>query len=142
MTEMVTLFEKDGSIGLRVKVDLDIISDAYIEIDPLQLSQVVWNLLLNGAESIENEGRIKITIQKHKSERIMVSIADDGCGMDEQTVKTIFNPFFTTKPNGTGLGLSIVYRILETYDCRMDVQSKLGQGSIFTLYFKPVDPAF
>jgi two-component system sensor histidine kinase PilS (NtrC family) len=70
----------------------------------------------------------------------MVSIADNGCGMDEQTVKTIFNPFFTTKPNGTGLGLSIVYRILETYDSRMDVQSKLGQGSIFTLYFKPIDP--
>ena len=140
MTEMVTLFEKDGSIGLRVKVDLDIISDAYIEIDPLQLRQVFWNLLLNGAESIENEGRIKISVQKHRSERIMVSIADNGCGMDEQTVKSIFNPFFTTKPNGTGLGLSIVYRILETYDSRMDVQSKLGQGSIFTLYFKPVDP--
>ncbi len=139
LTEMVTLFEKDGSIGMRVKVDLDTISDAYIEIDPLQLRQVIWNLLLNGAESIENEGRIKIIVQKHKSERIMVAIADDGCGMDEQTLKTIFNPFFTTKPNGTGLGLSIVFRILETYDCRMDVQSKPGQGSTFTLYFKPVD---
>lgn len=142
MSEMVTLFEKDKSIGLRVIVNLNIISDAYIEIDPLQLRQVVWNLLLNGAESVENKGRIKITVQKHKSERIMVSIADNGCGMDEQTIKTIFNPFFTTKPNGTGLGLSIVYRILETYDCRMDVQSKPGQGSIFTLYFKPVDPTF
>ena len=142
MTEMVTLFEKDKSIGLRVVVNLNIISDAYIEIDPLQLRQVVWNLLLNGAESVENKGRIKITVQKHKSERIMVSFADNGRGMDEQTIKTIFNPFFTTKPNGTGLGLSIVYRILETYDCRMDVQSKPGQGSIFTLYFKPVDPTF
>jgi len=141
MAEMVSLFEKDGAIGLRVKVELYIISNAYIEIDPLQFRQVIWNLLLNGAESIENEGRIKITIQKHKSERIMVSIADDGCGMDEQTVNTIFHPFFTTKPNGTGLGLSIVYRILETYDCRVDVQSELGQGSIFSLYFKAVDPA-
>ncbi|WP_372682960.1 nitrogen regulation protein NR(II), partial [Desulfosarcina sp.] len=140
MSEMVTLFEKDGSIGSRVNVDLEINSDAYIEIDPLQLRQVIWNLLLNGAESIENEGRIKIAVQKHKSERIMVSIADDGCGMDEQTVKTIFNPFFTTKPNGTGLGLSIVYRILETYDCRIDVQSDPGRGSVFTLYFKPVAP--
>jgi len=141
IAEMVTLFEKDGSIGLRVKVDLDIVSDANIEIDPMQLRQVVWNLLLNGAESIENEGRIKITVQNLNNERVTVVIADDGCGMDEQTVKSIFNPFFTTKPNGTGLGLSIVYRILETYDCRMDVQSKPGQGSIFTLYFKPVDPA-
>jgi two-component system sensor histidine kinase HydH len=139
MTELVTLFEKDGDVDMRVKVDLDIISDAYIEIDPLQLRQVVWNLLLNGAESIDQEGRIKISIEKLKSERITVTIEDDGCGMDEQTVKSIFNPFFTTKPNGTGLGLSIVYRILETYDYRMDVQSKLGQGSIFTLYFRPFD---
>jgi two-component system, NtrC family, sensor histidine kinase HydH len=141
IAEMVTLFEKDGSIGLRVKVDLDIVSDANIEIDPMQLRQVIWNLLLNGAESIENEGRIKISVKNLKNEQVTVVIADDGCGMDEQTVQSIFNPFFTTKPNGTGLGLSIVYRILETYDCRMDVQSKLGQGSIFTLYFKPVDPA-
>ncbi|MBC2742171.1 MAG: two-component sensor histidine kinase, partial [Desulfosarcina sp.] len=139
LTEIVTLFEKDSSVGQWIKVDLAIIPDAYIEIDPLQLRQVVWNLLLNGAESIDNEGRIKISVQKLKNERIMVEIADDGCGMDEKTVKSIFNPFFTTKPDGTGLGLSIVYRILETYDCRMDVQSKPGLGSVFTLYFKPVD---
>ena len=140
MAEIVTLFEKDSSVGQRIKLDLNINTDAYIEIDPLQLRQVVWNLLLNGAESIDNGGRIKISVKKLKNEKIMVEVADTGCGMDDQTVKSIFNPFFTTKPNGTGLGLSIVYRILETYDCRMDVQSKPGQGSIFTMYFKPVDP--
>jgi len=71
----------------------------------------------------------------------MVEIVDNGCGMDEKTLKTIFNPFFTTKPNGTGLGLSIVYRILETHGCRMDVQSKLDRGSVFTLFFKMIEPA-
>jgi len=140
LTEMVTLFEKDGSVDQRIKVELITIANAFIEIDPLQLRQVIWNLLLNGAESIDNEGRIKISVQKIKNERIIVEIVDDGSGMDEQTVKSIFNPFFTTKPSGTGLGLSIVYRILETYDCRMDVRSKPGLGSVFTLYFKPVDP--
>jgi two-component system sensor histidine kinase PilS (NtrC family) len=69
----------------------------------------------------------------------MVEIADNGCGMDEKTVKSIFNPFYTTKPNGTGLGLSIVYRIIETYDCRLDVHSEPGIGSTFTLYFKQID---
>lgn len=140
-TEMVTLFEKDSSVDQRIRVDLTTIADAFIEIDPLQLHQVVWNLLLNGAESIENEGRIRISVRKRRNGRILVEIADDGCGMDEQTVKSIFNPFFTTKPNGTGLGLSIVYRILETYDCRMDVKSQPGLGSVFTLHFKPADPA-
>jgi two-component system sensor histidine kinase PilS (NtrC family) len=140
LTEIVILFEKDHSVGQRIRVDLATIADAFVEVDPLQLRQVVWNLLLNGAESIENEGSIKISVSRRKNERIVVEIADDGCGMDEKTLKSIFNPFFTTKPNGTGLGLSIVYRILETYDCRLDVKSKPGAGSIFSLHFKPIDP--
>lgn len=136
LAEIVTLFEKDGALRQRIEVELNTVADALIEIDPLQLRQVIWNLLLNGAESIGNQGKIKIAVQPLKNERVRVEIADNGCGMDEKTVKSIFNPFFTTKPNGTGLGLSIVYRILETYDCRMDVQSKPGQGSAFALYFK------
>jgi two-component system sensor histidine kinase PilS (NtrC family) len=141
LADIVTLFEKDGSIDERITVDLKKTPDVFIEIDPLQLRQVVWNLLLNAAESIDSEGAIKITTQNRKNDWVMVEIADDGCGMNDETVKTIFNPFFTTKPNGTGLGLSIVYRILETYGCRMDVRSKPGQGSVFSVFFKMVDPA-
>jgi two-component system sensor histidine kinase PilS (NtrC family) len=140
LTEIVALFEKDSSVSGRVKIDLFTITNAYIEIDPMQLRQVIWNLLINSAESIEDEGKIKISANILKNKRIQVEIADDGCGMDEQTLKSIFNPFFTTKVKGTGLGLSIVYRILETYDCRMDVKSEPGIGSLFTLYFKLIDP--
>ena len=140
LTEIVALFEKDRSLGERIRIDLDVITNAHIEIDPSQLRQVVWNLLLNAAESIDKQGIIRISVKKLKNDRIMVEIADDGCGMNEQTIKSIFNPFFTTKAKGSGLGLSIVYRILETYDCRMDVQSKPGLGSVFSLYFKMVDP--
>jgi len=139
LSEIVTLFEKDDSVDQRINVRLTGITEAFIEIDPLQLRQVVWNLLLNGAESIDGEGDIAIAVKKNKSKWITVQIDDNGCGMDEETVKTIFNPFFTTKPDGTGLGLSIVYRILETYGCRLDVKSVPGQGSTFTLYFKPLD---
>lgn len=141
LAEIVTLFEKDGSIDQRVRVSLTTVPEALIEIDPLQLRQVIWNLLLNGAESIDQQGTISLSVQRQKNDRILVEIADDGCGMDPTTLKSIFNPFFTTKPNGTGLGLSIVYRILETYDCRLDVQSQPGAGSVFSLFFKPLDPA-
>jgi two-component system sensor histidine kinase PilS (NtrC family) len=140
LTEVATLFEKDSSVRQRIKVSLTAIDDAYIFFDPLQLKQVFWNLLSNGAEAIENEGRINIVVRQLKNERVMVEIADNGCGMDEKTIKSIFNPFFTTKDNGTGLGLSIVYRILETYGCRLDVHSDPGIGSTFTLYFKKIDP--
>ncbi len=140
LNEIVTLFEKDDTFDQRIKVELDAIPNTYIEIDPLQLRQVVWNLLLNGAESIESEGTIRISVHRRKNEWIAVEIADNGCGMDEATAKAIFNPFFTTKPNGTGLGLSIVYRILETYGSRLDVRSQSGSGSVFTLHFKMIDP--
>ena len=141
LAEIVTLFEKDGSIDQRIKVTLTALDDAHIEIDPLQLRQVVWNLLLNGAESIDGEGVLSLSVKTKKNKWVTVEIADSGCGMDEKTIKDIFNPFFTTKPDGTGLGLSIVYRILETYGYRLDVQSTLGQGTVFTIYFKPTDPA-
>ncbi|BBO73914.1 hypothetical protein DSCW_13310 [Desulfosarcina widdelii] len=141
LAEIVTLFEKDSSIDQRIKVTLTDFDDTYIEIDPLQLRQVVWNLLLNGAESIDGEGTLDINVKAIKNKWIAVEIADSGCGMDDKTVQAIFNPFFTTKPDGTGLGLSIVYRILETYGYRLDVQSTPGQGTVFTLYFNPTDPA-
>jgi len=141
LAEIVTLFEKDGSIDQRIKVSLTAFDDAYIEIDPLQLRQVVWNLMLNGAESIDGEGALNISVKTIKNKWVTVEIADSGCGMDDKTLKDIFNPFFTTKPDGTGLGLSIVYRILETYGYRLDVQSTLGQGTVFTIYFNLTDPA-
>ena len=138
--EIVILFEKDASIGERIRVAMEVVSDATIAIDPLQLRQVIWNLLLNAAESVENEGQITIIIQKVRNDWVRVDIKDDGCGMDEKTQRSIFNPFYTTKSNGTGLGLSIVYRILESYDCRLDVKSDPGAGSVFSIFFKTVEP--
>jgi signal transduction histidine kinase len=69
-----------------------------------------------------------------------VVIKDDGCGMSESTQRNIFDPFFTTRPQGTGLGLSIVHRFLESYGGRIDLQSKEGQGTTFTLFFQRIDP--
>jgi signal transduction histidine kinase len=71
---------------------------------------------------------------------VEVTVKDDGCGMSNETISRIFDPFFTTKTHGTGLGLSVVYRLLESYNGRMDVQSQQGQGSIFTIYLKRIDP--
>jgi two-component system sensor histidine kinase PilS (NtrC family) len=70
---------------------------------------------------------------------VRLSVADTGSGMDEQVLEHIFEPFFTTKANGTGLGLSIVHRILEAYDCRLDVDSALGQGTTFSLHFRQIE---
>ena len=140
LTEVTTLFEKDSSMRQRITMSVSIVDNVLVRFDPLQLNQVIWNLLANAAEAIENEGRITIVMQKLKNERAMVEITDNGCGMDEKHVDLIFNPFFTTKPKGTGLGLSIVYRILETHDCRLDVHSEPGIGSTFTVFFNQIEP--
>ena len=65
-----------------------------------------------------------------------IEVADNGCGMPESDMDAIFDPFFTTKPKGTGLGLSVVHRLVEAYGGRIDVESRRGQGSRFTLFLE------
>jgi signal transduction histidine kinase len=64
---------------------------------------------------------------------ICIIISDSGCGMTEDTMKSIFDPFFTAKPKGTGLGLSIVQRIITSYNGLIDVRSEPGKGTTFTV---------
>ena len=63
-----------------------------------------------------------------------------GCGMTPETLESIFDPFFTTKPGGTGLGLSIVHSILESYNSWLEVESKINEGTTFTLKFRLIRP--
>jgi signal transduction histidine kinase len=60
--------------------------------------------------------------------------------MPGEVIRSIFNPFFTTKPNGTGLGLSIVHSILDSYESRLDVESELNRGTTVTMKLKQIDP--
>ena len=107
----------------------------WVDMDPSHLRQVLWNLLINAAEAIEGPGQIRIELAGAKGRQASLKIIDSGVGMSPETLASIFDPFFTTKANGTGLGLSIVHRILETYDCRLDVGSTPGQGTTFSLHF-------
>ena len=108
--------------------------------DPEHLRQILWNLLLNAAEAIENEGIIDIEMHSSKNKDVLIRITDDGSGISEADLKSIFDPFFTTKPSGTGLGLSIVHRILEAYDAWLNVESGVNKGTTVTLKFKQIQP--
>lgn len=104
-----------------------------------KLEQVFLNLVMNASEAIENgHGLIKILtgFDKTKSEVLLI-IIDNGCGMDDTTKKNIFDPFFTTKRNkgGTGLGLSITYGIVKDHEGKIEVESKIGEGTKFTIRF-------
>ncbi len=104
-----------------------------------KLEQLLVNLILNASEAIECEnGLIKITTGFDKeTNNIILTVSDNGIGMTENVKKNIFDPFFTTKrkKGGTGLGLSISYGIVKDHNGEIEVDSKVGQGTKFTIRF-------
>jgi two-component system sensor histidine kinase HydH len=138
--EITDLFERDPSNMKKFMLQKDLPPDTWVLIDPTHLSQVLWNLLLNAAEAIDDEGRIDLRVLPHKNSWIQIQVRDNGCGMEPQVVQSIFDPFYTTKSEGTGLGLSIVHRILESYNSRLDVDTEPGEGTTFSFTLDRTTP--
>ena len=99
-----------------------------------QLGQVFMNVILNAVQAIKEKGIIKI-ITYQKGNYINVEIRDNGSGIPEQNLPKIFEPFFTTKEvgKGTGLGLSIAYNIIKNHNGTIEVNSKVNEGTTFTI---------
>ena len=108
--------------------------------DPAQLEQIFINIIDNAIDAIGKNGTLTIrTLAWKKGVRILFN--DSGPGMDQETMTRIFDPFFTTKKvgEGTGLGLAICYTILEKLGGRIEVQSRLGEGTTFSVTL-PAEP--
>ena len=109
-----------------------------------KLEQVFMNLLLNAAQAIENgDGLIILETAYDKADNlVIIKITDNGKGIDEKTRRHIFDPFFTTKRDrgGTGLGLSISYGIIQEHNGRINVNSRVGEGTTFTISIPVVPP--
>jgi two-component system NtrC family sensor kinase len=105
-----------------------------IETDKNQLQQVVLNLVKNAADAIEGVGTVSISI-KCRDDRMRISITDTGKGISPKQLEKVFMPFFTTKDvgRGTGLGLSVSYGIVQGLGGDIEVRSKEGAGSTFTI---------
>lgn len=129
INEILELFQKNSTIQGSLTIERKLIPDIFVEVDPVHLRQILWNLLLNAAEAIEGEGQIAVQMVNQKNRWVQIVLTDNGAGISVENVDAIFDPFYTTKHSGTGLGLSIVYRILEHYGSRLDVESSEGQGT-------------
>ena len=128
-----------NQIGRKAKVKLELDADLpKVKGNFQRLEQVVVNILINASQAIEKKmGAIVITTAHlEKENENLLRISDDGKGIDEKTLKQIFDPFFTTKSNqgGTGLGLSIAYGIIKEHKGRIEVESKPGAGTTFSIH--------
>jgi signal transduction histidine kinase len=110
-----------------------------ISADPIKLEQVVLNILLNAIHSITPPGRIGITTQV-AGDFVEIIISDTGCGIPEEYIGKIFDPFYTTKDStkGTGLGLAVSYGIIKKHGGSIEVTSTVGKGSTFSVRL-PID---
>jgi signal transduction histidine kinase len=143
---------------LGADVELDYLLDEKLhltEVDPHQLSQVIMNLAINARDAMLGGGRLSVrTANVELTEdscwmnsdwmpgpHVMLTVSDTGVGMDAETMSHIFEPFFTTKGpgEGTGLGLSTVYGIVRQSGGYIFVESELGAGTTFTVYFPSID---
>ena len=103
-------------------------------VDPDQAQQILLNLCLNAIEASARDQRVSLAGHSRDG-RVLVSVSDQGCGIPEDALKRVRQPFFTLKARGTGLGLSICQQLLEANASRMEIASTAGKGTVVTLDF-------
>lgn len=101
-----------------------------IECDENQLKQVFINILNNSIEAMPKCGEIKIEVKNLGDKEVLIRCIDQGCGIPEDRLSRLGEPFYTTKEKGTGLGLMVSYKIIENHGGRVNIQSKMNEGTI------------
>jgi signal transduction histidine kinase len=108
---------------------------------PRQIAQVLVNLLVNAGQATTSGGTVRLSTHR-AGDGVRVEIRDTGTGIPPETLRNLFQPFFTTKPpgEGTGLGLAVAHGIVHAHGGRIDVKSEPGKGSCFTVHLPRVPP--
>jgi signal transduction histidine kinase len=105
-----------------------------ITVDKEQIKQVILNLLMNAIQAMPTEGELNMGGRFSKDGNwVELTIQDSGIGIPPEDLERLFDPFFTTKEGGIGLGLSIAHRIIDQHHGKIEVESKPGKGTLFTI---------
>jgi len=111
---------------------------AWVMADDEKLKIAFLNIIINAVEAVpEKEGKLIVALKK-KDTQYVVSIEDNGCGISEENLPQVFEPYFTSKQNGMGLGLASTLNILQSHNASYNVQSSLDKGTVFHLFFNIV----
>jgi signal transduction histidine kinase len=124
-----------------VSVTTDVPDDLFVRADPVQLGQVVFNLLTNARQALdERGGSIAVSAYEQTEDHVAFSVTDSGCGIAAHDVDRIFEPLYTTKPCGIGLGLSVTRSFVLAHGGKISVESREGGGSVFTVLWPAGTP--
>jgi len=154
--EVIDIFKNSPDCRDVHSINEDIAPELFITANYQQFRQVLWNLLINATQAMNNgEGRISISarlpdddfdtsrhspsqktemVHGSRSPCIEIQVQDTGCGIKQEIIDKIFDPFYTTKDNGTGLGLSVVHKIIQEHDGTISVKSSEERGTVFSIY--------
>ena len=131
---MVRTAEPARAENVQINMNLNC-WDQWLTANEIQLSQLMLNLILNGFHAMEQDGGILTLTTNFDETNIHIQVTDTGCGIPKEIQSKIFEPFFTTKETGkgTGLGLAIAAQVVEDHQGNIRVESKPGQGTIFSV---------
>ncbi|HET7289195.1 MAG TPA: ATP-binding protein [Thermodesulfobacteriota bacterium] len=116
--------------GITIKKDLACAGSFYV--DHEQIEQVILNLLINGIEATGGSGEVRVETRSNNGS-VEISVSDTGCGVPDEEMDKILQPFYSTKERGTGLGLAISSRIVEAHKGKLHITSRVGEGSTFVV---------
>jgi PAS domain S-box-containing protein len=111
----------------------------FAPLDEGQMQQALVNLIKNAMQAMTKGGTLTLSTGE-SSEGVWVSVTDTGCGIPDEQLKRIFEPFYTTKKKGTGLGLMIVQRIVRAHNGRIELDSRAGRGTMFRIWLPLHEP--
>jgi signal transduction histidine kinase len=145
--EVLLLVGKDLTRN-RVHLDFQPVGRPHARVNPAQIQQVLLNLMINARQAMPKGGTVRLRVAEDAAARLAeMSVTDTGIGIAPADLRHIFDPFFTTKRGpdetglgGTGLGLSVCRDIVEAHQGRLRAESRLGQGTSFTLRLPSCPP--
>jgi signal transduction histidine kinase len=133
---VVSLAAKSGRGFSDVSISFTGDERAQVCADPSQLRQLLWNLVRNAVQASNAGGTVEVAITDSNGD-VVLTVQDDGVGIDPVAKERLFDAFFTTRSHGTGIGLAVVKRIADEHGFAIDVASAQGSGALFRVNLGP-----
>jgi two-component system sporulation sensor kinase A len=128
LKKVVQLLETQAILS-NIQIRLDFAPVPWIYCDENQIKQVFVNVLKNAIEAMPRGGEILIQVRSRDEDFVQVRIIDQGCGISQEQIRRLGEPFYTTKEKGTGLGLLVSYQIIEAHKGKIQIESELEKGT-------------